>query len=113
VKHQKALPATVGEPGADKPTVVRPLRDIVLLKRIEQEEKSRGGIIIPDTAKTKACEGHVVAVGRGRHTSEGVLIPPAVKPGDRVLFMPHVGQDIDIDGVPHLLLIEDALHAWR
>jgi chaperonin GroES len=86
---------------------VRPLNDRVLVLRIEKEEESAGGIIIPDTAKEKPQEGKVVAVGPGKLSEKGQRIPLDVKENDRVLFGRYAGNDIKIDGVEHLILRED------
>ena len=85
----------------------RPLGDRVLVRRVEEEEKTKGGIIIPDTAKEKPAEGEVIAVGNGKTNDKGELRPLAVKKGDRVLFGKYTGSDIKIDGVDHLILRED------
>ena len=86
---------------------IRPLSDRVLVLRIEEEEKTSGGIIIPDTAKEKPQEGKVVAVGPGKMDEEGKLLPMAVKKGDRILFGKYAGNEIKIDGVEHLIMRED------
>jgi chaperonin GroES len=86
---------------------VRPLQDRVLVRRVAEEEKTKGGIIIPDTAKEKPAEGEVVAVGNGRYDDEGKQRPLAVKKGDRILFGKYVGNEIKLDGVEHLILRED------
>jgi chaperonin GroES len=86
---------------------VTPLNDRVLVLRIDQEEKTAGGIIIPDTAKEKPQEGKVVAVGPGKLDQEGKRISMDVKKDDRVLFSKYGGTDIKIDGVEHLILRED------
>lgn len=86
---------------------VRPLGDRVLLKRIEEEDRSKGGIIIPDTAKEKPQEGKVVAVGKGRMLEDGKLSPPEVKKGDRVLFGKYSGTEVNIEGEEHLIVKED------
>jgi chaperonin GroES len=86
---------------------VTPLNDRVLVLRIDQEEKTAGGIIIPDTAKEKPQEGQVVAVGPGRLDQEGKRISMDVKKDDRVLFSKYGGTEIKIDGVEHLILRED------
>ena len=85
----------------------RPLHDRVVVKRIEAEEKSAGGIIIPDTAKEKPIEGEVIAVGNGKFSDEGTLRPLDVKKGYRVLVGKYSGTEIKIDGVEHLILRED------
>jgi chaperonin GroES len=86
---------------------VRPLHDRVILKRVEEEEKTKGGIIIPDTAKEKPVEGKVVAVGAGKVLEDGKRIPLQVKAGDRVLFGKYSGTEIKIDGEEHLIMRED------
>ena len=86
---------------------VRPLNDRVLVLRIEEEQKTGGGIIIPDTAKEKPQEGKVIAVGPGKLNEEGKRIPLDVKENDRILFGKYSGTDIKIDGIEHLLLRED------
>jgi chaperonin GroES len=85
---------------------VRPLHDRIIVKGIEEEKKTSGGIVIPDTAKEKPQEGKVVAVGEGRR-EDGKLIPVDVKRGDRVLFGKYAGTEIKIDGEDHLILRED------
>jgi chaperonin GroES len=86
---------------------IRPLQDRVIVKRVAEEEKSKGGIIIPDTAKEKPQEGKVVAVGKGKVSEEGHLRPLDVKPGDRILFGKYSGSEIKLDGEEHLILRED------
>jgi chaperonin GroES len=86
---------------------VKPLNDRVLVLRVDQEEKTAGGIIIPDTAKEKPQEGKVVAVGPGKLSDKGERIPLDLKENDRVLFGKYAGSDIKIDGVEHLILRED------
>ena len=88
-------------------TKLRPLHDRILVKRMEEEEVRRGGIIIPDTAKEKPQEGKVMAVGTGRVTDEGKKIPLDVKAGDRILFGKYSGTEVKIDGEEHLILRED------
>jgi chaperonin GroES len=88
---------------------IRPLGDRVLVKRIQEEEKTKGGIIIPDTAKEKPQEGLVVAVGKGKVTEEGKVLPPDVKKGDRILFGKYSGTEIKIEGEEHLILREDEI----
>lgn len=85
----------------------RPLQDRLLVKRIEKEERSSGGIIIPDTAKEKPQEGEVVAIGNGKRLDSGQLQPLDVKAGDRVLFGKYSGSEITIEGTEHLILRED------
>lgn len=86
---------------------LRPLNDRILVFRIEEDEKTSGGIIIPDTAKEKPQEGKVVAVGPGKMDDDGKRIPLEVKKNDRVLFGKYSGTDIKIDGVEHLIMRED------
>jgi len=86
---------------------IRPLQDRVLVKRIEGEERSKGGIIIPDTAKEKPIEGVVVAAGKGRVLESGEVRPLEVKDGDRILFGKYSGTEVKIDGVEHLIMRED------
>ena len=85
----------------------RPLHDRVVVKRIEAEEKSAGGIIIPDTAKEKPQEGEVISVGKGKSNDEGKVFPLDVKAGDRVLFGKYSGTEIKIDGQEHLMMREE------
>jgi len=87
-------------------TKIRPLHDRVIVKRLEEEEKSRGGIIIPDTAKEKPQEGRVIAVGSGKH-EDGKVIPLDVKVGDKILFGKYAGTEIKIGGEDHLILREE------
>ena len=87
----------------------RPLHDRVVVKRVEQEEKTKGGIIIPDTAKEKPQEGEVIAVGPGGRTEDGELIPLDVKAGDRVLFGKWSGTEVKIDGEDLLIMKESDL----
>jgi chaperonin GroES len=86
---------------------IRPLADRLVVKRVEQEEKSKGGIIIPDTAKEKPVEGKVIAVGNGKTLKNGKVRPLEVKAGDRVLFGKYSGNEIKLDGVEHVILTED------
>ena len=88
---------------------VRPLNDRVLLKRIDAEEVTKGGIIIPESAKEKPGEAEVVSVGPGKLTEEGKRLEPSVKKGDRVLFAKWSGNDIKIDGEDHLIMREEEL----
>lgn len=88
---------------------LRPLQDRILIKRIEEKETVKGGIIIPDTAKEKPQEGEVVAVGHGKKTEDGKIIPLDVKVGDRVLFGKYSGNDIKIDEQEYLILREDEI----
>ena len=86
---------------------IKPLYDRILVKRLEEQEKTAGGLYIPDTAKEKPIEGEVIAVGNGKFTDEGQQRPLDVKKGDRVLFGKYSGSDIKIDGAEHLILRED------
>jgi chaperonin GroES len=86
---------------------VKPLQDRILIKRIEEEEKTKGGIIIPDAAKEKPQEGIVVAVGDGKILESGQKAPLTVKPGDKILFGKYSGTEIKVDGEEHLILRED------
>jgi chaperonin GroES len=89
-------------------TRIRPLADRLIVKRVEQQEqKSAGGIIIPDTAKEKPQEGKVIAVGKGKANDEGKVTPLDVKPGDHILFGKYSGSEIKIDGEEHLILREE------
>ena len=90
---------------------VKPLNDRVLGLRIGEEEKTSGGIIIPDTAKEKPQEGKVIAVGPGKVNEEGKKIAPDVKAGEKVLFGKYSGTEIKIDGVEHLIMREDDILA--
>jgi chaperonin GroES len=86
---------------------VRPLHDRILVKRIEEEAKSKGGIIIPDTAKEKPQEGRVIAVGKGKLSDDGKLRPMDVHKGDRILFGKYSGTEIQLEGEEHLIIRED------
>ena len=86
---------------------IRPLQDRVIVKRVEEEAKTKGGIIIPDTAKEKPAEGIVVAVGKGKTAKDGKLIELDVKAGDRILFGKYSGTEVKIDGVELLIMRED------
>jgi chaperonin GroES len=86
---------------------IRPLQDRVIVKRVEEEGKTKGGIIIPDTAKEKPMEGKVTAVGKGKVLEDGQIHPLDVKAGDRVLFTKYGGTEVKIDGEEHLIMRED------
>jgi chaperonin GroES len=86
---------------------IRPLGDRILVKRIKEEDKTKGGIIIPDTAKEKPQEGEVVAVGKGKMTDAGKPVALGVSSGDRILFGKYSGSEIKLDGEEHLILRED------
>ena len=90
---------------------IKPLHDRVIVKRVEEEETTKGGIIIPDTAKEKPVEGKVVAVGDGKITDDGKKQPLEVKKGDKILFGKYAGTDINIDGEEHLIMREDDIIA--
>jgi chaperonin GroES len=86
---------------------IRPLQDRVIVKRLEEEEKTKGGIIIPDTAKEKPQEGKVIAVGKGKVTEDGKVLPLDVKVGDKILFGKYSGTEIKIGGEEHLIMREE------
>ena len=86
---------------------VRPLADRILVRRVEEAEKTRGGIIIPDSAKERPLSGQVLAVGTGKRLEDGTLVALDVKAGDKVLFGKYAGTEIKVDGVEHLILRED------
>ncbi len=90
---------------------LKPLHDRVLVKRLEEEEKTKGGIIIPDTAKEKPIKGEVVAVGPGRLTDEGKRIEMSVKVGDKVMFSKYAGTEVKIEGEEYLIMREDDIVA--
>ena len=86
---------------------LQPLHDRLVVTRIEEEETSKGGIIIPDSAKERPLEGNVIAVGSGKKLDDGTVVPLDVKEGDRVLFGKYAGTEVKVDGVEHLILSED------
>jgi chaperonin GroES len=86
---------------------IKPMNDRVLVLRVEEEQKTTGGIIIPDTAKEKPQEGKVIAVGSGKVGEDGKRVAPEVKVGDRILFSKYAGTDIKVDGVEHVFMRED------
>ena len=86
---------------------IRPLQDRIIVKRLDEEEKTSGGIIIPDTAKEKPQEGKVVAVGKGKVGEDGTTTPLDVKKGNKVLFSKYAGTEVNIDGEEHLIIRED------
>ncbi len=86
---------------------IRPLSDRIVVKRLDQEEKTKGGIIIPDTAKEKPQEGKIVAVGKGKYGEDGKLIPIEVKAGDKILFGKYSGSEFKLEGEDLLVLRED------
>lgn len=86
---------------------LRPLQDRIIVKRLEEESKTSGGIYIPDTAKEKPQKGEIIAVGKGKLTEDGKVLPIDVKVGDTVLFGKYAGTEIKIDGVDYLIMRED------
>ena len=90
---------------------IRPLNDRILIKRVEEEEKTKGGIIIPDSAKEKPAEGIVVAAGNGKLNDKGERVALEVKAGDRVLFSKYGGTDVKLEGEDHLIMREDDILA--
>jgi chaperonin GroES len=86
---------------------VRPLHDRILVKRIDEEEKTKGGIIIPDTAKEKPQEGRVIAVGKGKLSDDGKLVALEVQKGDRILFSKYAGTEIKLEGDEHIIIREE------
>ncbi|HHD63206.1 MAG TPA: co-chaperone GroES [Desulfobulbaceae bacterium] len=86
---------------------IRPLNDRILVKRLEEEEKTAGGIIIPDSAKEKPAEGEIIAVGPGKLNDAGERVAMDVKQGDRVLFSKYGGTDVKLDGEDYLIMRED------
>jgi chaperonin GroES len=93
------------------PVNIAPLRDRVLVRRLEEQDTAKGGIIIPDTAKEKPQEAEVIAVGEGKLDEKGARIPLDVKPGDRILFGKYTGSDIIIDDKEYLILREEDILA--
>jgi chaperonin GroES len=89
---------------------LRPLYDRVLVERIESEEQTSGGIILPDSAKEKPQQGKVIAVGPGRKGEDGKVVPMEVKEGDRVLFGKYTGSDIKMDGAEYVIMKEDEIY---
>ena len=86
---------------------IRPLQDRLVVRRVEEKETTKGGIIIPDSAKERPLEGEVIAVGSGKRLDDGSLVELDVKKGDRILFGKYAGTEIKLDGVEHLILRED------
>jgi len=86
---------------------IRPLQDRVIVKRIAEEEKTKGGIIIPDAAKEKPQQGKIIAVGKGKVNDDGKLTPLDVKVGDKVLFAKYSGSEVKLDGEEHLIMREE------
>jgi len=90
---------------------VKPLHDRLIVQRLEEEEKTKGGIIIPDTAKEKPIEGKVISVGTGRIKKDGTKMPLEVKKGDRVLYGKYAGTEVKVDGEEYLMMKEDDILA--
>lgn len=90
---------------------IRPLHDRILVKRLDEETKTAGGLFIPDTAKEKPIQAKVIAVGSGKRDKDGKVQPLDVKPGDRVLFSKYSGNEVKIDGEEHLIMREEELLA--
>lgn len=90
---------------------LKPLHDRVLVKRMEEEEKTKGGIIIPDTAKEKPIKGEVIAVGPGKLSNEGKRMEPSVSVGNKVMFNKYAGTEVKIEGEEHLVMREDDIIA--
>jgi chaperonin GroES len=90
---------------------IRPLHDRILVKRLDEEEKTAGGLYIPDSAKEKPIQGKVIAVGAGKRDKEGKAIPVEIKAGDKVLFSKYSGTEVKIDGDEHLIMREDDILA--
>ena len=86
---------------------IRPLQDRIIVKRIKEDEKTKGGIIIPETAKEKPSEGEIVAVGKGKVLENGTVLPLEVKVGNRILFSRYGGTEVKIEGEEHLIMRED------
>ena len=95
----------------ETPMKIRPLHDRILVKRLEGDTKTSGGLIIPDSAKEKPIQAKVIAVGAGKHDKDGKIIPLEVKAGDKVLFSKYSGTEVKIDGDEHLILREEDLLA--
>lgn len=94
-----------------KPVNLQPLNDRVIVQAVEQEEKTAGGIVLPDTAKERPQQGKVVAVGPGRYNDEGQRLEMTVKVGDRVVFAKYAGTEVEIDGEDYLILSENDILA--
>ena len=90
---------------------IRPLHDRILVKRLDEEQKTKGGLIIPDTAKEKPIQGEIIAVGAGKRDKDGNLIKLDVKSGDRVLFSKYSGTEVKLEGEEHLIMREDDILA--
>ncbi len=90
---------------------LRPLRDRVIVRRLEEEEKTKGGIIIPDTAKEKPQQGEIIAVGNGKVLENGNVVPLTVKEGDKILFSKYAGNEVKVEGEELLIMREDDILA--
>ena len=90
---------------------IRPLHDRILVKRLDEEDKTAGGLYIPDSAKEKPIQGKVIAVGAGKRDKEGKAIPVEIKAGDKVLFSKYSGTEVKLDGDEHLIMREDDILA--
>ena len=90
---------------------IRPLQDRIIVKRVQEEERTKGGIIIPDTAKEKPMEGEVIAAGPGKIMEDGKRIAPDVKKGDRILYGKYSGTEVTVDGVEYLIMRESDIFA--
>ena len=90
---------------------LKPLNDRVLVKRLDSDEKTAGGLYIPDTAKEKPSQGQVIAVGDGKVADDGKRVPMAVKAGDKILFNKYAGTEVKLDGIEHLVMREDDILA--
>jgi chaperonin GroES len=97
----------VGAPQKETTVKIRPLQDRLIVKRVAEENKTKGGLFIPDTAKEKPLEGHVLAVGNGKVLEDGKVRPLDIKAGDTILFSKYAGTEIKIDGEEHLILREE------
>jgi chaperonin GroES len=101
------LPAKHAKRKEIRNIMVKPLRDRIIVERVEEEERTSGGLIIPDTAKEKPQQGRIIAVGNGRKTDDDKVIPLDVKVGDRVLFGKYAGSEIKIEGKEYLMMREE------
>jgi chaperonin GroES len=110
VRHRLQAQQETGHGGKGLMTI-RPLHDRILVKRLAEQDKTAGGLYIPDTAKEKPIEAKVVAVGSGKRLEDGTLRKPELKPGDRVLFSKYSGSEVKIDGDEHLIMCEEDILA--
>jgi chaperonin GroES len=95
----------------EKAMNIRPLHDRIVVRRVDEQETTKGGIIIPDSAKERPVEGEVISVGSGKRSESGDITPLDVKAGDRILFGKYAGTEIKLDGIEHLILREDEVLA--